>query len=381
MELAATQSARLLTSQQITLDNWLCAALRGEQATWSLLPDDITAQQVVERSQHHGIEALLFHAVRSLNAWQTWPDTVRNQLELSSKAGIAHDLLRRERLDRLLQSLSRHGVRCVLTKGEALAATHYPIPGTRTRGDSDLFISLQQIEQAREAITAAGFIVELPVYKRHQFTVREQMGSSGAVVFDVHWRILNAARFARALTFDQVYASASKASQLHGARLISAPHALLVACMHRCGSQRHDPNRLIWIHDLHVLLSSMSRQQLDAFCAVSTECGVSDIVLDGLAVCMQRFGTAVPHWLLQALAEAERVAPARSRFQTSQLKLLMDDFAQLPAGKSRRGLVRDLFTPPQDSLLRRYGKTHAVWLPFLYCRQIVGGIVSRMMLR
>ncbi len=370
-----------MTSYEISIDNWLCAALRGEHVMWSQLPEAVSPQQVLERSQHHGIEALLFHAVHSLEAWQTWPDILRKQLELSSKAGIAHDLMRRDRLDRLLRSFSRHGVRCVLTKGEALAATHYPIPGTRTRGDSDLFISLQQIEQAREAVTTAGFSVELPVYKTHQFTVRDPQGSSGAVVFDVHWRILNAARYARTLSFEQVYAVASMATQLHGARLISAPHALLVACMHRCGSQRHDQNRLIWIHDLHVLLSNMSRQQLDAFCEVSIECGVSDIVLDGLAASRQRFGTAVPRWLGQALAEAARLAPARSRFQTSQLKLLMDDFAQLPAGKSRRGLVRDLFTPPQDSLLRRYGKTHAVWLPFLYCRQIVGGIVSRMMLR
>ena len=172
LELAAEESERLLNDLNTSIDDFLCRTLRGEPSPWSALNAGTSPEEFLLRCQHHGISSLLYHAMQQQEEWQSWPQDLRNELEETNKGDIAQEMLRAHYLKKLLKGFSDLGVPCLLTKGEALANTLYPTPGTRTRCDSDLFIPIDGIGKATQAVANAGFAIVSPLYKSHQFTVR-----------------------------------------------------------------------------------------------------------------------------------------------------------------------------------------------------------------
>jgi hypothetical protein len=148
---------------------------------------------------------LLHHCLEGQQAGLSWPQEFRGSLRDISKAQVAQEMLRGHYLRELLTRFAAVGIRCLLIKGEALACTLYPLPGTRTRGDSDIFIAIADIDKAREAVADCGYVIASPLYKSHQFTVRGKGAGADVFEFDVHWRLLNAPRFARKISFEEAY--------------------------------------------------------------------------------------------------------------------------------------------------------------------------------
>ena len=362
------------------IDRFLCRALRGEPEPWGALAP-VAEAEFLARCRHHGVAGLLFQCMRSGSGWPAWPPAVRQALEQDGMGGVARDLLRGHHLERLLQELGARDLPCLLLKGEALARSVYPTPGTRTRSDIDLFIRVADILAVKDLVEAMGYRVFPPIFKSHQFTVMQPDDASGSVRFDVHWRILNDPRFARSLDFDEAFANSVAVPDLVSARMLCNEDALLVACMHRFGSTRHDPDRLIWIADIHALALSMDRDAFVRFAARVAEKQVQRECLDGLRRAQACFLTALPGELLNTLSTGEGGWSRGSSFARSQLSLLLHDWLELPDRKSRLGLLKELFLPSGQHLLRKYGKSSKLWLPLLYLRQIVGGIYERLMLR
>lgn len=295
--------------------------------------------------------------------------------------GVARDLLRRHHLERLLQELGARDLPCLLLKGEALARGVYPTPGTRTRSDIDLFIRIADILAVKDLVEAMGYRVFPPIFKSHQFTVMRQDDASGSVRFDVHWRILNDPRFARSLSFEEAFSRSVPLADPAPARMLCSEDALLVACMHRFGSTRHDPDRLIWIADIHALASSMDRDALARFAGRTVEKQVQRECLDGLRRAQACFLTPLPGELLNQMSMGEGGRSGAGSFARSQLGLLLHDWRELPDRAARFGLLKELFLPSGQHLLRKYRKSSKLWLPLLYLRQIVGGIYERLRLR
>ena len=313
--------------------------------------------------------------------WLSWPPDLRNELEETSKGDIAQEMLRAHYLRQLLKVFSDLGVPCLLTKGEALANTLYPTPGTRTRCDSDLFIPIDGIGKATQAVADAGFAIVSPLYKSHQFTVRRSGETPDVFEFDVHWRILNAPRYARTLSFGETWGHSVVVPGMESVRTLGVVDALLLACMHRAGNEGHDRNRLIWIYDIHLLGSAMAPEQWLAFADKAVMLNVQTPCLDGLNTSRACFGSVLPSDAMNKLSSAEMPSTLARRYAHSNLGLLIDDWKSLPDSRARRELIRELFLPNGESLLRKYHKEERWWLPLLYLRHVFGGLTHRLTLR
>jgi hypothetical protein len=379
LQLAAEEPEGLLTQNQ-EIDRFLCRALRGEPSPWATL-GAVTGEEFLARCRHHGVAGLLFQGIRSGGSWSEWPQAVRQALEHDGMAGVAQDLLRRHHLERLVQELDVRGIPCLLTKGEALATGLYPTPGTRARSDIDLFIRIADILAVRNLVQTMGYRVYPPIFKSHQFTVMRQDDPAGGIRFDIHWRILNDPRYARSLSFEEAFANSVEVPDLAPARMLCSEDALLLACMHRFGSVRHDPDRLIWITDIHALVSSMNSETLARCAAKAVEKNLQRECLDGLRRAQDCFHTPIPRDFIERMRMLEDRRPRLGLLAQSQLCLLVHDWRELPDRQARLGLLQELFLPSGEHLLRKYRKNSKLWLPVLYLRQIVGGIYDRLMLR
>ena len=163
--------------------------------------------------------------------------------------------------------------------------------------------------------------------------------------------------------------------------MLEPTHALLVACMHRDGSAWHDRDRLIWLYDIHLLFAAMSAAEQDAFAALAVQRGVQACCHEGLAAAARWFETPVPATVWTELSAPATHPSLTRRFRHSNLGLLVDDWKRLPGGGARRALLRELFAPPPERLLQKFGKSDRRWLPLLYLRQVVGGLVRRLSLK
>ena len=361
------------------IDEFLCRALRGEPACWDTL-GPVESEVFLSRCRHHGIVALLFHRLNDTVAWQGWPPGLRQEFVKASKAGVAHDLLRAHYLKQLIGRLSELGIPCILLKGEALAASMYGQPGVRTRSDIDLFIRIQDILVVRQTMLELGYRIASPVYKSHQFTVVRPGDESLNIRFDIHWRMLNAPRFARVLSFEEAYRGSLVHPGVSPARILDQQDALMLACLHRFGNERHDRDRLIWLYDIHLLVSAMSTNDLTVFAAKAVQDNIQESCSDALEKSRQCFATDVPNGVLSTLRLPARPESFKAYFSYSQLALLIDDIWLLPGVRSRFEFLREFLIPPADYLLNRYGKEGWYWIPALYFRYLFGGLIGRVTL-
>ena len=363
------------------IDDYLCRILRGEGAAWPATLDADFAPSFLQRSLHHGVEALVFDHAHGTPQWDGWPDEVKTRLAAALRASVAFDLLRAHEVAEFLEELRRRGIAFLLTKGAALARTHYMNSALRTRCDTDLFIDLHDIERVRMALLESGYEAVPPIYKSHQFIGVSRRHTEAPVIFDIHWRILNAPQFARVIDFTEALDQSVPVPGMDGCRTLGAVDALLLACMHRKGSVQHDEDRLIWLYDIHLLLGAMTPGQLDEFAVRAVNKQVQAACLDGLQRAQACFNTLVAGAVIDILTAAERAANRSGRFAGSNLSLLIDDLRRLPGRQARWSLVGELFFPPADSLVRKYSTSKRRWLPLLYLRHILGGLSARLTLR
>ena len=111
---------------------------------------------------------------------------------------------------------------------------------------------------------------------------------------DLHWRVSNRAAFSRILPWERLAAEARPSPALDtGASVLSPPHALLLACLHRV-AHHFDPPTLIWLYDIHLLASSMSEDDAARFVALAVDSGLAAICARGLALSQHHFRTPLP---------------------------------------------------------------------------------------
>jgi hypothetical protein len=85
--------------------------------------------------------------------------------------------------------------------------------------------------------------------------------------------------------------------------------------------------------------------------------------------------------VLEALKTATPGDFARRRFRGSQMALMMDDLRALEGGRNKLAYLAEFLFPPGDYLLERYEKRGKSWLPVLYLRYVLGGVLEKIALR
>lgn len=359
---------------------WMLALLRGETPRW---PSDAHANGFVQdllcASRHHGTGGLLHQALAHAD-WQGCPAELRAVLTGEARRAAVTDLVQEAELRRVLAALIAQGVHPLLLKGTPLAYTHYPAPALRPRADIDLLIPHEQLEGVATALETLGYtrlnaICGELVSRQNTFL---RFGDRGVQhLLDVHWKISNAPMFADTLGYAELAARAVPIPELGGhARAPAAPHALLLACVHRV-AHHHDTERLIWLYDIHLLARGLSHDEWAFFLDLATARKVRAICVDALRLAHDCFSTPLPAPVFASAHTSAATEPSRRYLALAQargLRYLLLDLQALGGWRAKLRLLREHALPASDYMLRRYGVTRKALLPALYLHRGVRGL-------
>jgi hypothetical protein len=354
--------------------------LRDALLSWPAPTDAAFERRFLDACHEHGVAALVHHHVKPTPVWQDWPVAVREGLARETAMQAALDMLREHEVVAVLEGLHAAGIETVLLKGTPLAYSHYAAPALRPRCDTDLLIPAAGRAATERVLKAMGYVRPNTVRGRlvsYQESFHRKAGRVDHVV-DVHWRINNSQVFAEALSFDAAFARSVAVPKLGpAARALCPPHALLLACMHRAAhlyADGGDGNRLIWLHDIHLLANAMTAEEWQQFQKLCTAAQMRRICLDAFAATHRAFATVLPDPLLKELAAASPRELSAEYLHARRWRILLTDLRALATWRDRATLLGEACFPDADYVLARYGAHNRRSLPWLYLRRAIAGI-------
>jgi hypothetical protein len=366
----------------------MCAALRGERPAWPDADDPARVDAFLERSEYHGVQALLHERMHADAA--DWPPALRNALHRQAVTTTMWELRHQQVVAEMLAALAQIGIEPVLFKGTALAYSLYPSPALRTRGDTDLIVSPHERARVMDALAGLGFarVLELGELMSYQACLTREVAGGGEHTLDLHWKINNSELLSRLFSYDELREAALPLPGLSphafGAGLV---HALLIACMHRArhkqapyyvdGVAHYSGDRLIWLYDLHLLAQALTPPQWDAFLALARQKGLRAVCLEGIDQARSHFATTVPPGVLDELARPGPVEPAAEYLNAGHLRRRWLDLCAHEGVAGKLRFVRELGFPPAAYMRERFPHARPNWLPWLYVLRALGGLRRR----
>jgi hypothetical protein len=355
---------------------------------WPKPEDRGSHGRLLAASHYHGVAPLIHRQLAVDPVWQAWPPVLRDAWAGAVYGEVVAEYLRRRELTLALASLAAVGVEPVLMKGSALAYTHYPAAYLRPCWDADMLVREADVEAVRGALAEGGYEQPNHVSGRlisYQATYLKRGLTGVGCALDVHWRINNNQLLAHLLDYGEVLPRAERLPALGVHALALGPQdALLLACIHRAahvqapyylGDRAHDgSDRLIWLYDIHLLVSRMSSKELDQFVEAARRKRICTICREALERAQQRFGTLLPAGYLDAWSVDPRSEPSAACLTPRRLRGFRAQVRALPDWASRLRLLKEHIFPPGQYLLNKYRRTNRAWLPLLYARRGVGGV-------
>jgi hypothetical protein len=371
----------------------LCAALRGENPAWSVPGDADFTAGFLERCVYHGVQPLLHYLVKPEPAVALgWPQVVLSECHWQAIAWTMWELRHQALLKQVLALLAGMGVQPVLFKGTALAYSLYPGPVLRSRGDTDLIVSLVDRVRVTEALEGLGFMRDAGVsgnFISYQatFTLTEANGSSHSL--DLHWRINNSQLLARLFTYEELRSRAQALPELSPHAFAACPvDALLLACMHRSGHKRspyyvdgvahYSGDRLIWVYDIHLLARKLTQDEWHEFMGLATQKGLRAVCLEGLGLAQTCFTTTIASAVIEGLARPGHPEPIEQYMGSSAVRRRWLDFCAIEGWRGKLGLLTENLFPPASYMHQKYRDDGSAWLPWLYVRRMKDGMSKRL---
>ena len=360
------------------VDRLLEAALRGESAGWPAGAGPALAEQVLIAARWHGVEALLMTGPARA-ATVDWPQEVLTALAARLRADVAIEALQRMELERLLTALHGAGARPLLFKGAALAYSHYPQPWCRPRVDTDLLIRTGDETTTGRVLVDLGYRISTrfggELVTHQQLWERNDRHHLRHFV-DVHSKIVNPHLFAELLGYAELSANAVGVATLGQAiRAPAGVDALLLACIHRV-AHHYDGDRLIWLRDIHALVTVMTDADLDRFVERAEAKRLRAVCSAGLAAAQRAFRSPVPPKLTASLARrhAGPLEPSAVFLQQdlTRAQVLAADLRCLP-WRSKLRLVREHLFPPVAYMRHSYPRCPPLALPLAYAHRVIAG--------
>ena len=335
---------------------------------------------VIAAVERHNFAPFAFNVLAGSGHAGDWPLPLRGALQRAAAAQALLCGIRDDELRRVLDGIAEAGVGAAVIKGAALAATHYPEPHLRPRGDTDLAIRAGDRDAAWRVLESLGYrrtgAVDGDLVTQQCQWYRELRGGIVHVI-DVHWRLFNPHAFGAILPVDVLIDGAAPAPGLgSSARAANPVHALLLACVHRVAHHagEHD---LLWLCDIHLLVESLDPPAVEAFVTAARQARVGAIVGDGIRAARACFGTRLPPPIEALIAERDGRAEPTSMFLTParrQVDVLTSDLAALAGWRARARLVRQHLFPPAAYMTRKYHLRTPLLLPLVYARRIAAGV-------
>jgi hypothetical protein len=338
----------------------LVAALRGGPSAW---PDPLTPEEV---------QALVAHGVAPL----VYARTLVPQLRPEAMRAAAYEPLRAADLGEVLAALAAGGVEALVLKGTALAYDLYAAPELRPRSDTDLLIARDDLPKLREVMVALGFEEHLSSGDEHGLRQAVFTRAPG-MVYDVHWSATNVPAFDAVLRYEDLRKRSLPLPPLGPyARGLSHVDALLLACIHRV-AHHHDSDRLIWLMDIELLRTRMSRSEHERFWRIAAEGRVVGVCDRSIAATDAWLSTGRHDLAEEFLSEEERTRDEPSRaFLDRDIThggVMASSLRALP-WRARVKRLWQLAFPPAEFIRQRFGARHPLLLPWWYVYRGVRGL-------
>lgn len=310
-------------------------------------------------AEDEGVLGLLEWRLQQQPDFAAFPHDTRVALASRSRTFAVAALLRHQTLLRLGEALRGAGLRALLLKGPAFARWLYPQPHLRVSGDFDLLLATRgDADRAARAFEPLGYALAfVPGSMTYEMTCRAVEPGVARPELDLHCRLSNVPAFADKFAFDALWeASIALRGLGEGLRGLGPVHALVHACMHRAVDRYlHRPDRLKWIHDIHLMVACMDDAAWTRVVDVARAAGLCGVCLQSLDAAIACFGTAVPagrHVQLRDIAQGETLDPARlddwNYMQWQSLRAL-------PGWRARAAWLRQRLLPTRSQLQEAHG--------------------------
>ena len=334
-------------------------ALSGKVSEW---PDDLQPAEVTALLEH-GVVPLVY---RSAHVPALRDEAIR---------AAAIEPRRLADLVEVLDGLASRGVDVLILKGSALAYDVYEDPELRPRGDTDLLIRRESLDEVRRTLAALGF-AEVPG-SGDELGVRQAIFTRGPHAYDVHWSIANTPVLAGALTFDELHARSIALTRIsERARGLSPVDALLLACIHRV-AHHHDSERLIWLVDVPLLRDRMSEEEHREFWRLAADRRIVGLCARSVELADEWTSREPHHRAEDYLTENEmrRDEPSNALMdrRITRGRVLAANLRALPWSSRGRRLWQLAFPPP-SFMERSFGTRNRLALPWLYLYRGARGV-------
>jgi hypothetical protein len=343
-------------SDDDTIDRSL-AKLIASSGDVSIALPTAPPERVLARARYHGVLPLIAARVDESNT--ELPAWLADAARVAMRAEVAIDLARRPMVMAAIEALDRAKTAPLVLKGEALAHTHYAAPWQRPRADTDILVAPDAGPAAEAALVALGYRRELRLpgeWVSAQWTLVQQGVGGLSHAIDLHWRINNSAVLAGIVTHAELAASAIALPSLGpAARTPDAIHALLIACLHRVGSE-HAPytvdgvarvggDRLIWLADIDRLVRGLDADQRAAFVRLAQERGAGRLCAAGIASAAAAFATPGAAELARDLSDVPFGSTVDRYLRAGPRGRDWLDFRALPGARARLAFLRETLWP------------------------------------
>ncbi|RPI25576.1 MAG: hypothetical protein EHM61_14015 [Acidobacteria bacterium] len=352
----------------------ICAVLSGagSEVRWAgFFPEDWRLMARIATAER--VAPLLYAFSRSNACAAGFPADLVAQLARSYYQSCAYNALHFKRIREISNILSQRGIPFVLLKGSALGPALYGSPALRPMGDIDLLVQSDKLDQAVAALVSIDFCEQkAPIgrHLNHHVHLRGGEGNSEAV--EIHWTLSGVPRQLEARLVGWLWQKVEPFDLQKSANgtsdrvlVLSPTAALLVSAAHQ--ADQHRVRRLLWLYDIHLLLSQEAERINWAEAEVrAEEFGWFCVLRAALADAAFHFATPVPvHGRLAACAdrpahELESLELANPRPIAHLRRLSRLDW------KDRLPMIRACTIPSRDDMIERYRpKPEFLW-PLFY---------------
>jgi hypothetical protein len=319
------------------------------------------------------------HRLLAAGAWRDAHGDLSAALQRELRQEAAFDAWSERDLIGLLDALASGGIDALLLKGAALAYLIYDAPHLRVRLDTDLLIRREQLEAAERVLAAQGWWrppesdLELAGAQRHY---EKTAPASRRMHLDVHWRIANPRTFSDALSFDEISVRAVPVPALgRAARAPDTVDALFLACLHRV-AHHDDEVDLLWLWDIHLLVSRLSADDEEAFVALAVRTAMTGVCVRGLELVASAFATQAAATMASRLRAAGdgRLEPA-SRFLDGvrPIATLRADLTSVSDWRIALRLLGERVVPSRQYIRALYPRWPRALLWLAYLDRLVRG--------
>jgi len=161
-------------------------------------------------------------------------------------------------------------------------------------------------------------------------------------------------------------------------------HALLFACIHRAGHANAPyyvngiahlgGDRLIWLYDIHLLVVSMSADELVEFAELAASKEIKAICLAALRRTGECFATPIPADVAEMLNGAGCIEASARYLSGGRARQMLGDFLAFDRWSDRAAWVKEHAFPSADYMHSKYPDARDTWLPVLYARRALTGV-------